>query len=88
MRASARLTEYVGALTRHHLRLGFLVHRIPLDRRDVYRYLVPASPVEVDVTVLSVADRLATRGDNSERAISKHLELAREMMRRGARVER
>ncbi len=79
LRASARLAEYVGALTRHHLRLGFLVHRIPLDRRDVYRYLDACAPVGADVTVLSVADRLATRGDNSERAISKHLELARDM---------
>ena len=76
------------ALTRHHLRLGFLVHRMPLDRRDVYRYLDACAPVGVDVTVLSVADRLATRGDNSERAISKHLELARDMFGRGARVER
>jgi poly(A) polymerase len=79
LRASSRLVEYVAALTRHHLRLGFLVHRMPLDRRDVYRYLDACAPVGADVTVLSVADRLATRGDNSERAISGHLELAREL---------
>jgi hypothetical protein len=33
----------------------------------------------VDVTVLSVADRMATRGDRSDEAIAKHLEVARQM---------
>ncbi|MGI9184855.1 MAG: HD domain-containing protein [Solirubrobacteraceae bacterium] len=83
LRASERLSEYVAALTRHHLRLGFLVHGMPLDRREVYRYLDACSPVAVDVTVLSVADRLATRGDNAERAIARHLELARELLGAG-----
>jgi putative nucleotidyltransferase with HDIG domain len=81
LRASSRLIEHVAALTRHHLRLGFLVHRMPLDRRDIYRYLDACAPVGADVTLLSVADRLATRGDDSERAISRHLELARRMLR-------
>jgi putative nucleotidyltransferase with HDIG domain len=80
LRASQRLRDHVAALTRHHLRLGFLVHRMPLDRRDTYRYLATCEPVEVDVTVLSVADRLATRGRNSEVAIERHLTLAREML--------
>jgi poly(A) polymerase len=64
----------------HHLRLGFLVHHVPLSRRDVYDYLLSCSPVGVDVTLLSVADRLATRGDNAELAIDKHLALARMML--------
>jgi putative nucleotidyltransferase with HDIG domain len=80
LRASERLREHVAALTRHHLRLGFLVHEMPLTRRSVYDYLDATSPVAVDVTVLSVADRLATRGDDSERAIARHLELARQML--------
>lgn len=80
LRASARLAEHVAALTRHHLRLGFLVHRMPLHRREIYRYLSACSPVAVDVTVLSVADRLATKGEGSERAIERHLELARQML--------
>jgi poly(A) polymerase len=46
----------------------------------VYRYLKRTSPVEVEVTLLSCADRLATRGKNAERAISAHLDLARELM--------
>jgi hypothetical protein len=49
---------------------------MPLDRRTIYRYLRDCAPVQVDVTVLSVADRLATRGDRSAEAIAKHLELA------------
>jgi hypothetical protein len=74
------LCEHVAALTRHHLRLGFLVHEMPLPRRAIYRYLRACEPVQVDVTVLSVADRLATRGTGSEEAISKHLELARQLI--------
>ncbi|HET8978512.1 MAG TPA: HD domain-containing protein [Solirubrobacteraceae bacterium] len=80
LRASERLREHVAALTRHHLRLGFLVHEMPLGRRAIYDYLHATTPVAVDVTVLSVADRLATRGDNAERAIALHLELARQMV--------
>ena len=80
LRTSERLSRFIEAVTRHHLVLGFLVHERPLDRRAVYRYLTTTSPVEVEVTLLSCADRLATRGRNAERAIDAHLELARELM--------
>ncbi len=80
LRASERLTTFVAALTRQHLRLGFLVHERPLARRTVYHYLQRCEPVVVDVIVLSVADRLATRGRNAERAVSSHLELACELL--------
>lgn len=80
LRASERLVAHVAALTQHHLRLGFLVHSLPLDRSAVYRYLRACEPVQVDVTLLSVADRLATRGRNSEVAIGRHLQLAREIL--------
>jgi poly(A) polymerase len=80
LRASERLREYVAALTRQHLRLGFLVHQMPLSRHAIYQYLRACDPVQVDVTVLSVADRLATRGRNSEQAIARHLELARQLL--------
>ncbi|HYP49053.1 MAG TPA: hypothetical protein VEQ61_10490, partial [Thermoleophilaceae bacterium] len=80
LRVSERLTRFLQAVTRHHLRLGFLVHERPLSRRAVYRYLRATSPVEVDVTVLSCADRLATRGKNAEVAIAAHLELASELV--------
>jgi putative nucleotidyltransferase with HDIG domain len=81
LRASERLRQHVAALTEHHLALGFLVHHTPLERREIYRYLRACQPVEVDVTVLSVADRLATRGEAvRERAIESHLALARELV--------
>jgi putative nucleotidyltransferase with HDIG domain len=80
LRASERLRAHVAALTRSHLRLGFLVHRTPLSRRELYDYLMACAPVAVDVTVLSVADRLATRGANAGRAIEAHLRLAAEVL--------
>jgi putative nucleotidyltransferase with HDIG domain len=80
LRASEKLAAYVAALTRHHLRLGFLVHRTPLTRRDVHAYLRACEPVEVEVTVLSVADRLATRGHKADEAIARHLALAQELL--------
>jgi len=80
LRCSERLRAHVAALVRHHLRLGFLVHERPLEPRAVHAYLRTCEPVEVDVTVLSVADRLATRGDNAEAAIAAHVDLARELM--------
>jgi putative nucleotidyltransferase with HDIG domain len=80
LRVSERLCRFLEGVTRHHLLLGFLVHERPLDRRAVYRYLERTSPVEVEVTLFSVADRLATRGKNAERAIDAHLQLAEELM--------
>ena len=53
---------------------------MPLSRDAIYGYLSTCEPVGVDVTVLSVADRLATRGRNAERAIALHLELAATVM--------
>jgi poly(A) polymerase len=80
LRASDRLREHVSALARHHLRLGFLVHDLPLGRRAIYRYLRECEPVQVDVTLLSIADRLATRGRGSDAAIARHLALARQLL--------
>ncbi len=80
LRAGERLKAHVAALARHHLRLGFLVHERPLARRALYRYLLATEPVEVDVTLLSVADRLATRGRKAQESIAKHLDLAREVL--------
>ena len=76
-----RVREHVAALVRHHLRLGFLVHQSqPLARETVFAYLRECEPVETDVTLLSVCDRLATRGSKSEEAISAHMALARGML--------
>jgi poly(A) polymerase len=81
LRASERLRAHVAALVRHHLLLGPLVHEPqPLARRTVFGYLRSSSPVEVDVTLLSVADRLATRGDRARESIGAHIAVARGLL--------
>ena len=83
LRASRTLTEHLRALTLHHLRLGFLVHEMPLPPRRVHEYLRATEPVAADVTLLTVADRLSARGSGpfaTEEAIEAHLGLARQML--------
>ncbi|HWM55186.1 MAG TPA: HD domain-containing protein [Solirubrobacterales bacterium] len=83
LRASRVLTGHLRALTLHHLRLGFLVHEMPLPPRLVHEYLRATEPASVDVTLLTVADRLSARGCGpfaTNEAIAAHLELAREMV--------
>jgi poly(A) polymerase len=81
LRASGALADFLANLTLNHLRLGFLVHERPLSRRQVYDYLRATDPDSVEVTLLTVADRLATQGERTrEEAIDAHLELAREMI--------
>jgi tRNA nucleotidyltransferase/poly(A) polymerase len=80
LRTSERFSRFLEGLTRHHLVLGFLVHERPLDPEQVYLYLRRTAPVEVEVTLLSCADRLATRGRRAEEATAEHLDLARELM--------
>jgi poly(A) polymerase len=77
LKVSEKLRAHVALLARHHLGLGYLVHKAPLDRRTIHQYLVRTTPVEVDVSLLSIADRLATRGRKADEAIAKHLAIAR-----------
>jgi poly(A) polymerase len=88
LRAAEPMRAHVAALTLNHLRLGFLVAQAPLSRRDLYRYLDACHPVSADVTLLSVADRLATRGARSQEAIERHLELARTVIGEALRWQR
>lgn len=81
LRTSTRLREFVVRGVRWHLPLGFMVHRTPLSLRQIDRYLRLTAPSEAEIVVLSVADRLATRGPRTaESAIRRHLVLAREVM--------
>jgi putative nucleotidyltransferase with HDIG domain len=83
LRASGKLTSYLRDLTLHHLRLGFLIHERPLGRRRVYEYLEATDQVAVDVTLLSVADRLAARGAGAiagAEMVQAHLDLAAQML--------
>jgi poly(A) polymerase len=84
LKTSRRLASHLEGLAMHHLRLGFLIHQRPVSRRAVYDYLAATEPVAADVTLLSVADRLAARGEGplaSAEMVEAHLELAREMLR-------
>ncbi len=84
LRASERLRAHVAALVRHHLRAGFLIHEPqPLSRHALFAYMRRCAPVEVDVTLLSVADRLATRGDRAREAIAEHVLVARQLLEAG-----
>lgn len=83
LRTSRTLSRHLQGLTLHHLRLGFLVHEVPLPPRRVHEYLRATEPVTADVTLLTVADRLSARGLGpfaTEEAIEAHLSLAREML--------
>jgi hypothetical protein len=80
LRASEKLVDHVAALCLHHLRLGFLVHERPLGKRAIWRYLEATDPWTPEITVFTVADRLATRGRNAEPAIAAHVALARELL--------
>ena len=84
LRTSRALSGHLQGLALHHLRLGFLIHQKPLPRRAVYDYLVATEPVGADVTLLTVADRLAARGEGplaSPEMVQAHLDLAREMLK-------
>jgi putative nucleotidyltransferase with HDIG domain len=83
LRASRKLTQHLQALALHHLRLGFLIPEMPLPPRRVHAYLRATEPVAVDVTLLTVADRLSARGKGpiaSPEMVAAHLQLAREMI--------
>ena len=80
LRTSAKLRDYVAALILHHLDAGFLVHQRPLDRRTIWRYLQNTKPYSADITLFTVADRLATRGKNADAAIEAHLDVARTLL--------
>jgi poly(A) polymerase len=86
LRASRKLTQHLQGLARHHLRLGFLIAEMPLPPRRVHAYLRATEPVTVDVTLLTVADRLSARGAGpiaSPEMVAAHLQLAREMIAAG-----
>jgi poly(A) polymerase len=86
LRASRRLTRHLQGLALHHLRLGFLIPEMPLPPRRVHAYLRATEPVTVDVTLLTVADRLSARGQGpiaSPEMVAAHLQLAREMIAAG-----
>lgn len=75
---SNRFIEYVGTLVRQHLRLGFLAREQPLSRRALARYRRAVSPWVFESVVVSLCDRMATRGEKTSlTSMARHYRLAR-----------
>ena len=80
-RASHALIRFCRVLVAEHLRLGFLVRERPFDRRTAYRYLQATTPYAYESIVLSLADRLATRGVRARQAyVRAHSQAAVELI--------
>jgi putative nucleotidyltransferase with HDIG domain len=80
-KASSAVIRFCRVLVAEHLRLGFLIRHRPLDRRAAYRYLQATAPYPVASVVLSLADRLATRGRLvRQRQLRRHAETAAELV--------
>lgn len=91
LKASRKLISYLSDLTRHHLVLGFMIDAMPLGERQFFDYLDRTDPVSIDVTLLTVADRMAARGTApiaSSEMVASHMELAREMVSRALEWDR
>jgi tRNA nucleotidyltransferase/poly(A) polymerase len=82
LRAGTALRRFCAVLVREHLSLGFLIGRRPLDARSVYRYALATAPWTLPSLVLSLGDRLATRGARTRlRGLRRHQEAAVELAR-------
>lgn len=80
LNASGALRELTTVLVREHLMLGFLIPERPLDRRAFYRYAMATRPYPLPSVVLSLGDRLATRGSRTrQRGLRRHLQTAQEI---------
>ena len=80
LHASVDLRRFCEVLVGTHLSLGFLARQTPLTARTVYRYALETRPYPAAAIVLSLADRLATRGNATRlRGVRRHASVAREM---------
>ena len=78
LRMSNRFALYLGTLIRQHLRLGFLIREHPLTRRALARYRRDVSPWVFESVVVSLCDRLATRGEKTPAvSMARHYRVAR-----------
>jgi hypothetical protein len=78
---STALRRFCSVLVREHLRLGFTIPRRPLDRRAAYVYRRATAPWAVESVLLSLSDRLATRGLRARpRHLRVHHQTADEML--------
>ena len=80
LRCSRRFEQYLANLIRWHLRLGFLVREMPLTRRALVRFRRASEPFVFEAIVLSVSDRIATRGDRTPpESLARHFRIARDV---------
>jgi poly(A) polymerase len=87
-RAATSTIRFCALLVAEHLRLGFMVHDRPLDRRDAYRYMRATEPHARASVVVSLADRFATRGVRARQSyVRAHTETATELLRLVAELE-
>lgn len=74
--------DWVGILVRHHMRLLPLTHQeTPPSRRMIYRYYQKTGEVGVAISLLSLADTLATYGPTLKKALwARTLQVTRTLM--------
>jgi hypothetical protein len=77
---SRPFAQFVAELVRQHLRLGFLVREMPLSRRALVEYRHAVEPFAFEAIALSLADRMATRGDRTPpQSMARHFRVARDV---------
>ena len=87
-RAATSTIRFCALLVAEHLRLGFMVHDRPIDRRDGFRYLKATAPHTHASVVVSLADRFATRGVRARQAyVRAHTQTADELLQVVAELE-
>ncbi|HEY0388155.1 MAG TPA: HDIG domain-containing protein [Gaiellales bacterium] len=80
-KAANSVIRFCRIMVAQHLVLGFAIPERPLDRRRAYRYLRATEPWPRSSVVLSLGDRLATRGPSSRlRHLRRHAETADELL--------
>jgi putative nucleotidyltransferase with HDIG domain len=80
-KAANAVIRFCRVMVAEHLVLGFTIRHRPLDRRRAYRYLRATEPWPCSSVVLSLGDRLATRGPSSRlRHLRRHAETADELL--------
>ena len=80
LRVSRRFEEFLADLVRQHLRLGFLVREMPLTRRALVRFRHDVEPFVFEAIALSMADRVATRGERTPpQSLARHFRIARDV---------
>jgi poly(A) polymerase len=68
LRFSVKEIRFLELLIRHHLRPGQMSQQELPTRRAIYRYFRDTGEAGIDILFLSLADHLATRGPDLDRA--------------------